>query len=276
MLPPERIATTVPGPSAGTRPARIAATPTAPAGSTTSLARSSSTRRARAMSSSVTVTTASTASRTISKLRMPGLLTAMPSAIVATTPISVGSPAAKRSGVRGGVGRLYADDPDAAPVAGRALLDGARDARDEAAAADRDDDRRDVRHLVEDLEPQRSLPGDHVGVIERRDEDGAGLCREVGRRAQRLVDDAAAEHDVGAVRPGGLELGDRDADRHEDRGVDAELARGEGDALRVIACRRRDDAALPLLGGQLREPVVRAADLVGAGALEVLALEHDR
>jgi hypothetical protein len=50
------------------------------------------------MSSSLTVTTSSTVRRTISKLRMPGRATAMPSAIVAPTTTGVISPAASDRG----------------------------------------------------------------------------------------------------------------------------------------------------------------------------------
>ena len=63
---------------------RSAATPTAPAGSTTSLERSSKNTSARANASSDTVTTSSTSSRMISNGICPGRPTAMPSAMVRT------------------------------------------------------------------------------------------------------------------------------------------------------------------------------------------------
>ena len=85
------------------------------------------------------------------------------------------------------------------------------------------------------------------------------------------------QHDVGAVLARRLQLGQGDPDGHEDRRGDAELARGERDALGVVAGRGRDDAARLLVVGQLREAVVGAPDLVRAGALQVLALEvHGR
>ena len=52
-------------------------------------------------------------------------------------------------------------------VGRRARLDRGRDAGDEPAAADADDDRVDVGHLVEDLEAERALARDDVGVVER-------------------------------------------------------------------------------------------------------------
>ena len=60
----------------------IAATPTAPAPSTTSFERSSSSTIAWATSSSVTVTTSSIHSSTSGRVKSPGRLTAIPSQIV--------------------------------------------------------------------------------------------------------------------------------------------------------------------------------------------------
>ena len=53
-------------------------------------------------------------------------------------------------------------------------------------------------------------------------------------------------------------------------------ARGPGDRLAVVPGARRDDAAAALLRRQLRDRVVRAADLERARALQVLGLEQDR
>ena len=96
MFPPDNKTTVLP--TASIFSARIAATPTAPAGSTTSFARSSNITNARAMSSSLTVTTSSTVSLMMSKLSFPGRATAMPSAMVGFISIDVGSPAASDGG----------------------------------------------------------------------------------------------------------------------------------------------------------------------------------
>src|SRR5262249_15197462 len=61
---------------------------------------------------------------------------------------------------------------------------------------------------------------------------------------------------------------------HLDEAVDARLGGRPGDRLRVVAGRPRDDAAFPLLGRQRRDPVERAARLVGARLLEQLRLER--
>ena len=124
---------------------------------------------------------------------------------------------------------------------------------------------------VEDLEAERALARDDVGVVERRDEHGAGALGELRGRRSGVSTVGALEHDVGAVAAGRVQLRQRHAERHEDRGRDAELLRRERDALRVVAGGCGDDAARALLGGQPREPVVGAADLERAGALQVLA-----
>jgi len=48
-----------------------------------------------------------------------------------------------------------------------------------------------------------------------------------------------------------------------------------GEALAVVAGRRRDHAPGALLGGQLQQLVQRAALLVGGGELQVLELDPD-
>src|SRR3712207_9219435 len=70
----------------------------------------------------------------------------------------------------GGRGRLDADDPDV----GTAGPHGGRDAGDQAPAAGADDDGGDVGALVEDLQADRALPGDHGGVVERVDRSEEG------------------------------------------------------------------------------------------------------
>jgi hypothetical protein len=81
-----------------TAPDISAATPTAPAGSTTCLPRSSSISSAREMSSSVTVTTSSTSLLTWANVMSPGQPTAMPSAIVDSCGSRTGAPASSDGG----------------------------------------------------------------------------------------------------------------------------------------------------------------------------------
>ena len=69
---------------------------------------------------------------------------------------------------RGGQGRgaLGLDTDDA-------TIDRRRDAGDEPAAADRDDDRRELRKILDDLQPQRSMTRLEDRIVERVDEGPA-------------------------------------------------------------------------------------------------------
>lgn len=170
----------------------------------------------------------------ISKLSCPGFATAMPSAMVGEIVIAIGS-RRERERIRRRVRRLDADDPQRAPLLGRLLLRRGGDAGDEPSAADRDDEGLDSRRLLEDLEADRALARDDVRMVVGRHEDRAGALGELGRRGEGLVEDVPAQHHLRAVVAGRRELGQGDADGHEDGRLDAELARGEGDALRVVA-----------------------------------------
>ncbi len=82
----------VPARAAVVRPASSAAAPTAPAPSTTSLARSSRNTIASAISSSVTATTSSTQRSISDSVSSPGRLTAIPSAMVRADWTATGFP----------------------------------------------------------------------------------------------------------------------------------------------------------------------------------------
>ena len=85
-MPPDSTTAVVPDRDGATRPESSAATPTAPAPSTKSLARSISSIIASATSSSSTVTTSSSQRPMSGRVIRPGCLTAMPSASVVMAP----------------------------------------------------------------------------------------------------------------------------------------------------------------------------------------------
>ena len=186
-------------------------------------------------------------------------------------PTGTGSPAAKRAWV--GRGRLGLDADH--PHVGSLGLDRGGDAGEEAATTQRDDHGLDVRALLEDLQPAGALPSDDVDVVERVDQDRAGLGFELLGPHEALVDRGTDELDVGAVGAGRVLLRDRSAVGHEDGGLDAEQLGRERDTLGVVAGAGGDDALGALLLGELGDPQVGAADLERAGALEVLALDLD-
>ena len=71
--------------------------------------------------------------------------------------------------------RLDGDDPRLRPKP----LTAVATPGNQPAAADRDDDDVGVRHVLDELEPDRPLPGDHVRVVERVDERAACLLDEL-------------------------------------------------------------------------------------------------
>ena len=152
---------------------------------------------------------------------------------------------ARGLGPRGVVdeGRLGADDLQVRPQA----LGVDRDARDEAAAADGDDQRVQERRLLEELDGDGALARDDVGVVGRVHEAAADLgalgrrglgARGVRRRAQR---------DTRAVARDGGPLHGRRRVGHDDVGVAPQELRGEGDGLGVVPAAVRHERARGVL-----------------------------
>src|SRR5207245_503931 len=91
--------------------------------------------------------------------------------------------------------RLHADDADAP-------LDRPQreaDPRAQAAAADWNEHGLDVRKLLRELEPERSLAGDHDLVLERVHERGAAVLDVRRSRGDGVLEHSPRELDVRAV-----------------------------------------------------------------------------
>ena len=86
---------------------------------------------------------------------------------------------------------------------------------------------------------------------------------------------AVVQDDFGALAACSVDFHLRSIGRHDDDRADAEPPSGDGDASRVIARGECDDAARPLLRGELEQPVARAPELECAAGLQALALEPD-
>ena len=167
---------------------------------------------------------------------------------------------------------LRLDAVDRAPRP--ALLDGRRDAADEPAAPDPDDDDVDVREVLDDLEPERPVAGDHVRIVERVGERQAALVADLLEPGERLADVLAVEDDLRAVPDAGVDLRAYGAGRHHDDRRDARLAAGPGVGLPGVPGRQRDDPRPPLLRGQRRDLGRHATRLERARDLEVLGLDE--
>ncbi len=172
-------------------------------------------------------------------------------------------------GHRGGTLRLHAIH-----LARRLqALDSAGDAGDEAAATDRHDHGIHIVERVHDLEADRALAGDDILVVVGVDERGARLLLETHGLVVRIVVGAGDKSHLGAEPARVLDLHDRGTIRHADDALDAHVGRGECDALGMVSGRAGDDALVERLLRKLRDLVVGAPQLEGAGDLQVLRLE---
>ena len=88
----------------------------------------------------------------------------------------------------------------------------------------------------------------------------------------RFAEVGAVQDDRCAQRAAIGDLDQRRELRHHDRRRNAEQSRVIGEALRVIAGRRRDHAAPAFVRRELEQCVARAALLEAAGALQVVEL----
>ena len=133
-------------------------------------------------------------------------------------------------------------------------LDVAGDAADEPAAAHRHEHRRDaVLRVPQNLVADRALSRDDERIVEGMDEGHPVLGDQRVAVRLRVAVAVADEHDLGAHVAHRVDLDLRRRLRHDDDRAQPELARGVGDALRVVAGAGRDDAARALLGGEMRD-----------------------
>ena len=129
------------------------------------------------------------------------------------------------------------------------------------------------RELLDDLQAERALAGDDAAVVEGRDERQAIALCQLARARDPLFVGRPDEVDLGPVGPDGRDLHGRGLTGHDDDRADPEEPCRSRHALGVVAARVRDDARGALRGVELRDRVVRAADLERADGLEALGLE---
>ena len=199
----------------------MAATPSAPDGSTTSRLRSAASRTAAAISASETVTIDRDRARRCANVRRRG-------------PAS--SPRRRSSATRArrpaddlatlqrfaGVGRELGLDADDARRGPEGLDRGGEPAR-EPAATDRDEDGREVRQVLDELEPDRPWPA----MIRSSSKGGMIVETALGgelRRPLALVAGRADDHDLGAVGRDPVALDRRGVRGHHDDGRRPEQA----------------------------------------------------
>src|SRR3954463_7835943 len=192
----------------------------APLGSTTTFMRSKRNRIVATISSSVTVTTSSTSAAITANVFSPGSGKSWPSAIERSISTRSRRPARNERCVSG----LAAGSTPTTPARGRPApaprlrahrLDRGRDAGDEAAAADRDDDHVEVGHLVKQLEARGALARHDEWLVVGMHEREAAVAREVAGHPVAVVGVAIELEHLGAVALGRGALGWRRVLRHE-------------------------------------------------------------
>ena len=107
---------------------------------------------------------------------------------------------------------------------GASALHRAGDAGDQPAARQRHDDRVDLGPILQQLQADRALPGDHVRMIEGRDLDHARLRHEPVDLDLRFVLALPDDAHLGAERADRRDLVRRHEARHADDRADAERA----------------------------------------------------
>ena len=127
--------------------------------------------------------------------------------------------------------RLHADDLDLR----RQRLGGNGDARDQTAAADRDEQEFEAGLVGQHFERDRALAGDDCRVVIGMHRDEPALAGQPIGGLACLDQALAPQHDGGAERLGAVDLGEGGRCRHHDRRRNAEPARVIGDALSVVA-----------------------------------------
>ena len=114
------------------------------------------------------------------------------------------------------------------------------------------DERVEIGNRGHHFEPDRTGAGNDARVVERVDEDQSLGRLHLARLGISVVIHWPVQDHSGAVLLGLGDFHRRRALGHDDSDRNAEPLAVIGDGLRVIAGRRRDDAALPLVLGKLQ------------------------
>ena len=152
------------------------------------------------------------------------------------------------------------------------------DAGGKTASANRNNQEIDwFADLLQQLEADRGLTLDDVGMIERRHEAGGVLLGKSDGSGIALIEEVAFQPDIDVLASKHPRLGDlllRCGDRHEDRARNAKMLAGVGEALGVVAGRRAHELTRGTwIRQRLAEIVEGPAQLVATHWRQVFALQ---
>src|SRR4029079_1403473 len=179
-----------------------------------------------------------------------------------------------RMGERHRVRALGLDTDD--PGSGTTRLHGRGDAADQSPTPDADDDDIDVRYVIDDLETDRPVAGDHRRIVERMDECEPFDVADALHLRERIAHVLAMQDHARAVVEARVDLGADRALRHDDGHRYAGGCTGPGIRLTGVAGGERDCPTKPGLLGERRDPVRHPARLERAGLLKMLGLEVEQ
>ena len=157
---------------------------------------------------------------------------------------------------------------------GREVPRGDGAARQESGPAAGNDQHVERSGLLQQFFRRGSLAGDDVRMVEGRHRHHAALPGDARRHGLAILV-ALVGHDLGAVAARRFQLHLRRVLGHHDQRFYPQQFAREGDRLRMVAGRKCEHAPLALLSRELRQRVVGAAELEGAHALQVFALEEE-
>ena len=145
----------------------------------------------------------------------------------------------------------------------------------QAAAADGNQNDVHIRQRLENFIGNGALAASHVQVVEGRDIGQALFFGQFHGVVCGVVEYGTLQDDPGPVLLGAVHFHQRCGGGHDDGGFHAGHLGGVGHALGVVAGGGGDQALGLLFFRQLAGFIVSAADLVGAGDLQVFGLEID-
>ena len=154
-------------------------------------------------------------------------------------------------------------------------LDRDGNARNQAAAADRHDDRFEVRAVGDDLEADGALSGNDMRVVIGMDEHRAAAGDGLLHDRLAIGDCLAVDDHLRAEGAGGGDLHEGRWPRHDDGCRDAKPLGVPGDRLGVVAGGHGNDAAGAFVGRKRQQLDQRAAFLERGGRLQVLVFDPD-
>lgn len=157
---------------------------------------------------------------------------------------------------------------------GPKFLEHAAHASDEPSSADGAEDVVDVRQLLQQLEADGALAGDHARVFVGVDEDHGSLLHQLFGVLEAVFDRLAMQDHGGTERLGVLNLRQRRAFGHDDGRLHAELPSGPGHTLRVVPRAHRQDTELALRGLEVVDHVGRSSHLERAHGEHVFQLQE--